>query len=104
LKQIAKAPGAVARVRRLASGGGPRRLHVHGVGRPRGLIVPSSRLRFEVEARNGTKTRWEPEIPLPFPYAWAYRVSRRLGVPVVSSHDPENLTFSLTLPRGRGRT
>jgi hypothetical protein len=101
LTQLPKLPGAAARVFRAASGGGPSRVRVLGLGRPTGLIIASSRLKLEVEARNGAKTRWEPEIPIPFPYAWAYRLSRWLHVPVISSHDPENLTFSVKLPRGR---
>lgn len=87
----------------MASGGGPSRLRVRGLGQPTGLIIPSSRLILEIETKNGVKTRWEPEIPVPFPYAWAYRLSRWLHVPVISSHDPEDLTFSVTLPSGRSR-
>ena len=102
LTQIPKIPGAIGDLRRMASGGGPTRLRVRGLGQPSGLIVPSSRLRLEFEARDGRKARWEPEIPIPFPYAWAYRLSRRLGVPVISSHDPENLSFSIPLPRRGG--
>jgi len=99
--QLPKLPGAAAQARRVASGGGPARLRVRGVGQPSGLIIPSSRLRLEIEAENGAKARWEPEIPVPFPYAWAYRLSRWLRLPVISSHDPEDLTFSVTLPSGR---
>ncbi len=101
LTQLAHLPGAAAKARRLASGGGPRRVRVLGLGQPTGLIVPSSTLRLEVRAASGAKTRWEPEIPIPFPYALAYRLSRKLGVPLISSRDPENLTFSITLPRAR---
>jgi len=60
-------------------------------------------LKLEIETKNGAKTRWEPEIPVPFLYGWAYRLSRRLGLPVISSLDPEDLTFSVALPRGRSR-
>jgi hypothetical protein len=70
---------------------------VQGLSQPSGWIIPSSRLKFEVETSNGTRTRWEPQIPVPFPYAWAYRLSRWLGVPIVSSHDPEDLAFSVPL-------
>jgi hypothetical protein len=74
-----------------------------GVDRPTGLILASSRLKLEIEARNGTKTRWEPEIPVPLPYAWAYRLARWFHVPVISSHDPENLAFSVAFPNGRSK-
>jgi hypothetical protein len=88
----------------MASGGGPSRLRVRGLSQPTGLIIPSSRLKLEIEAKNGAKTRWEPEIPVPFPYAWAYRLSRWFRVPVISSHDPEDLIFSVTLPRAQSRS
>jgi hypothetical protein len=101
--QLPKVPGAAAQLRRMASGGGPSRLRVRGLSQPAGLIIPSSRLRLEIEAKNGAKTRWEPVIPVPFPYAWAYRLSRWLRVPVISSHDPEDLTFSVRLPRAQRR-
>ena len=104
LKQIAKLPRATARARRLVSGGGPTRLRVLGVGQPSGWIIPSSRLKLEVEARDGKRTHWEPEIPVPFPYAWAYRLSRWLRVPVISSHKPEDMKLSvLLLARRSGR-
>ncbi len=77
---------------------------MRGLGQPIGLVLASSRLKLEIEARDGTKTRWEPEIPIPFPYAWAYRLSRWFRLPVISSHDPENLTFSVTLPSGRSKS
>lgn len=87
----------------MTSGGGPSQLRVLGIGQPSGLIIPTSRLKIEIETKDGVKTRWEPEIPLPLTYAWAYRLSRWLHVPVISSHEPENLTFSVELPWGRRR-
>lgn len=101
LTQLRKLPGAVAQARRVVGGGGPTGLHLRGIEQPTGLFVPSSRLKLEVEARNGAKARWEPEVPLPFPYAWAYRIARWLHVPVISSKDPQDLTLSVTIPRGR---
>lgn len=105
LKHMTKLPAAAGQARRVVSGGGPRRLHLRGIGRPSGLILPVSRLKLELEARNGARARWEPAVPLPFLYSWAYRVSRRLGVPVISSRDPENVHLSVTLPglRRKGR-
>jgi hypothetical protein len=73
-----------------------------GVGRPAGLIIPSSTVGLEIEAKDGTKIRLEPEIPVPFFYAWTYRLARRLGLPAISSRDPENLKLSVTFPRGSG--
>ena len=87
----------------MSSGGGPSQVRVRGVGQPSGLIIPTSRLKLEIETRDGAKTRWEPEIPLPPIYAWMYRLSRWVRVPVISSHEPENLTFSVRLPWGRSR-
>ena len=103
MKQIAKLPQAIAKAHRLTSDGGPARVRVHGLGQPSGWIVPSSRLKLEIEARNGTRTHWEPEIPVPFPYAWAYRLSRWLRVPVIASHKPEDLKFSVPLLARRSR-
>jgi hypothetical protein len=91
----------MAKARRLASGGGPTQLRVHGLGQPSGWIIPSARLKLEIEAGDGTRTRWEPQIPVPFLYAWAYRLSRWLQAPVISSHDPEDLRFSVPLLKRR---
>jgi hypothetical protein len=102
LTQVFKFPRLAGDLRRITSGGGPRRVRLLGVRRPSGLIIPSSTVNLEIEAKDGTKTRLEPEIPVPFLYAWAYRLSRRLGVPVISSRDPENLELSMTLPRRNG--
>ena len=99
LQQIPKIPSALARIRSVVEKGGPKRIRLAGVERPSGLLFPTARLRLEVEARTGAKLRWEPEVPIPFPYAWAYRLSDRLGVPVISSHDPEDLDLSVPVPR-----
>jgi hypothetical protein len=37
-------------------------------------------------------------VPIPFPYAWAYRIARRLGVPLVSSVDPERIRLGIPIP------
>jgi hypothetical protein len=103
LTRLRKAPGVAARLGEMASGGGPARLRIRGVSRPTGLLFPVSRLRLEVEARDGSRARWEPPIPLPFPYAWAYRVARWMRVPVVASLDPESLSFSVRIPRASPR-
>jgi hypothetical protein len=90
---------AAQRIREVLGGGGPAAIRVAGVGAPRGLIIPSSRVVLEVRARDGSVTRFEPEVPIPFPYAWAYRIARRLGVPLVSTFDPDAVSFEVGLPR-----
>ena len=83
--------------------GGPKRIHVLHVGRPHGLIVNASDLLLEVEAKDGTHHRIETAVPLPFLYAWAYRLSRILHVPLVSWLDPERVHFSVSVPRRGSR-
>ena len=86
-------------IRDASGGGGPRAVRLAGFSSPRGLFVPTSRVGLEVIAQDGSVTRFEPELPVPFPYAWAYRIARRLGVPLVSSFDPERLSARVPLPR-----
>ena len=81
--------------------GGPKRFHIVHVGRPHGLILNVSELELEVEAKDGTRHKIETAVPLPFFYAWAYKLARLLHVPLVSSLDPERLRFSVPVP-GRG--
>ena len=89
---------AARRVRQVASGGGPKAVRLSGVGQPEGLIVPTARVTLEVIGRDGKTTRFEPDVPVPFPYAWAYRIARRLGVPLVSSLDPAKLKGEIQIP------
>ncbi len=84
--------------RRVLSGGGPRVVRLSGVAEPEGLILPTAAVDLEVEARDGTVTRFKPEIPVPWPYAWGYRLARRLGLPLVSALDPERVSFDVAVP------
>lgn len=90
---------AARTTRRILSGGGPQTVRVTGVERPKGLILPTSSVSMEVEARDGTVTRFAPEVPVPWPYAWGYRLARRLELPLVSGFEPERVSLTLTLPR-----
>lgn len=92
---------AVRQLRIVRKHGGPRRIHVMHVGQPKGLIINASDLLLEVEAKDGTRHRIETAVPLPFFYAWAYRLARLLHVPLVSRLDPERVSFSVPVP-GRG--
>ena len=88
----------VQRIRETTSGGGPKAVRLAGISHPEGWIVPRARVRLEVVARDGTVTRIEPALPIPFPYAWAYRIARRLRVPLVSSLDPEHFEAEVPIP------
>jgi hypothetical protein len=81
--------------------GGPKRIHVLHVGRPHGLIVNVSELTLEVEAKDGTRHKIETAVPLPFFYAWAYKLARILHIPLISSLDPERVHFSVPVPSRR---
>src|SRR4029450_8961171 len=76
LRETARARG------RINDGGGPRRLRLIRVGRPEGLFLPSSETTVEVETVSGKVVRLTPELPVPFFYAWAYRIARGLGRPL----------------------
>ncbi len=91
----------VRQIREVSVGGGPAQVRIAGIDRPRGWIIPTSQMHLEVRAKDGTVTRFDPDLPLPFPYAWAYRVARGLRVPLVRSFDPEDLDVSVKVP-GRG--
>lgn len=79
-------------------GGGPKLVRLTGIGRPEGWFVPTSEVRLEVETDDGSKVELKPVVPVPFPYAWAYRVARRLGVPLVSTLEPDDVKFSVPVP------
>jgi hypothetical protein len=81
------------------SGGGPRIVRLTGVTPPEGVIFPTSAVCIEVDAKEGTVTRFAPEIPLPWPYAWGYRLVPSLKLPLVSAFDLQGVSFRLTLPQ-----
>lgn len=93
---------AARQIRSLTGGGGPKRLRLVSVGHPSGVIIPTSRITLEVETKDGSKTTFEPEVPVPWPYAWSWRLARLLNVPLVRSVEPEHFSVSLPIPR-RGR-
>jgi hypothetical protein len=88
----------VGAIRKINEGGGPRRLRLVRVGRPKGLL-PSSETTVEVKTASGKVVRFSPEFPVPFFYAWGYRLARRLALPLASTLDPEDLSFELPVPR-----
>ena len=90
---------AARQVRAISGGGGPKRLRLVSVGEPRGIVIPIARVVLEVEATNGTKARFEPGVPVPWPYAWTWRLARLLRVPLVRSFDAERFGFTVPVPR-----
>jgi hypothetical protein len=93
---------AAGEIRRVMSGGGLKLVRLTGVGRPEGIIVPTSTVRLELQSKTGRKARFEPTLPVPWTIAWPYRIGRALGLPLLGELDPERLRFELRIPR-RGR-
>jgi len=85
-------------VREIAHGGGPVAARLVSVGRPQGLIFTTSEVMLEVERGDGGTTTLAPSLPVPPPYAWAYRVAHALGVPLVSTLEPTDVGFSVRVP------
>jgi hypothetical protein len=90
---------AVRQIRRVLGGGGPKLVRLVGVGEPEGILIPTATVTIEVETRTGRKERFEPALPVPWPAAWAYRIARRLGVPLVRDLKPEKVGFEVKVPR-----
>lgn len=90
-------------VRLILRGGGPKLVRLAGIGEPEGIFIPASAVRIEIEARDGTTVELDPRVPVPFPYAWAYRLARRLDVPLVGALDPDRIRFELGVPGARSR-
>jgi hypothetical protein len=86
-------------IRKINDGGGPRCLRLVRVGRPKGPLLPSSETTVEVKTASGKVVRLSPEFPVPFFYAWGYRLARQLGLPLASTIDPEDLSFEVSVPR-----
>jgi hypothetical protein len=90
---------AVGQIRRVMGGGGPKLVRLVGIGQPQGLFIPTATVIIEVETKTGRKERFQPLIPVPWPYAWSYRIARKLGVPLIRDVDPEKVSFELPVPR-----
>ena len=69
------------------------------VGHPEGWFLPTSEVVLEVKAKDGTVSCSAPAFPVPWPVAWAWRIARLLGVPLVRSIQPESVGFSVAVPR-----
>ena len=90
---------AVRQIRGLSSGGGPKKLRLVRVGHPEGIFIPTAEITLEIESKDGKVARFSPALPVPWPYAWSYRVARLLGVPLIRSIDPDKVSFEVAIPR-----
>jgi hypothetical protein len=90
--------GGIRDARKILRGGGPRYVILAGIGQPDGWLIPTSEIRFKVEARDGTTVELTPHLPVPFSFAWAYRFAHRIGVPLVSDIDPNRIHFQVNVP------
>lgn len=97
-KRIRMLKANAADAKAIADGGGPARVELVELSRPKGLVFTGSEVIVDVTTRDGTVVRIESEIPVPFPYAWAYRIGRRLKLPVVRAVDPESIAFEFRIP------
>ena len=95
LRQIKDTASAV---RRIHAAGGPKRVKLVRVEHPKGLVFTSSAAVVEVATQSGEVVRFTTALPLPFLYAWGYRLARKLHVPFVSDIDPEDISVDLPVP------
>jgi hypothetical protein len=79
-------------------GGGPQTLRVRGVDPPRGLVLPSSDVHLEIKTADGRVVALDAALPLPPLYGWAYRIGRKLGLPIISTIEPEKIRFDVPVP------
>ena len=95
-------------VRDIWKGGGPGVVRLEGFSHPEGWILPSSRIDLAVVARDGRVVEIPPHLPLPPLATWGYRIAHRLGVPIVSSFDPEKIGFDVKVadktPGGKSKS
>lgn len=88
--------------RAIRKGGGARTLRLDGIGKPEGWVFPTSTIAIEVVAKDGTKRRFEPDVPVPWPVAYGYRAARKLGAPLISDHEPEEIELKVSRPLRSG--
>jgi hypothetical protein len=85
-------------VRDIRRGGGPKHVRLERVGHPEGFFIPTSEVVMNVKTRSGDSVHLDVNLPVPWPYAWGYRVARKLGLPLASTLDPEDVSFGLGVP------
>lgn len=94
--KLAKA--TASNVRDVHKRGGPKRVRLRGVEEPEGKIFTTSTAHLEVKTRDGGTVKLEPQLPVPFVYAWSYRLAKKLGVPLIADLEPKKLEAGLPVP------
>ena len=61
------------------------------VEEPRGIFSPSSEVTVELEGEDGNVHSFQHGMPVPFPFAWGYRLGKRFNLPVLRSLNPTAL-------------
>jgi hypothetical protein len=89
---------ALRGLRRIRGQGGPTEVRLEKLERPRGWLFPTSAATLEIRTRSGERVKLTPELPVPWPYAWGYRLARQLDVPVAASLEPDDIRLSLPVP------
>ncbi|HZA59104.1 MAG TPA: hypothetical protein VE523_07955 [Solirubrobacterales bacterium] len=98
LSRITRMRDTARGLKRVHDAGGPKRVRLLRVERPKGWIIPTATAVVDVETESGDTVRIDPALPVPFLFAWAYRLARKLGVPLVSDVDPDDVSFAVPLP------
>ena len=81
-----KVRGIVDDARRFVSGD-IQEARLVDVGDPSGIFNPESTVVLELEGEDGTRHRFERDVPIPFPVAWSYRLGKRFNLPWVGGSD-----------------
>ena len=81
-----KVRGIVDDARRFVSGD-IQHARLVDVGDPSGIFNPESTVVLELEGEDGTRHRFERDVPIPFPVAWSYRLGKRFNLPWVGGSD-----------------
>lgn len=85
-------------VKSVVSGGGPRSVRLTGIGDPRGIFLPRVPVSLVVMGRDGSRTPFEPELPVGLPLGYGYRIARWLHLPLIRDLDPQSMHAEVRIP------
>jgi hypothetical protein len=85
-------------IKSAASGGGPAAIRLCKVEHPKGWILPSAEVSLEVVGKDGRVTPIDTALPVPFAFAWGYRLARVLKVPFIRDLKPEHVSTEVRVP------